>query len=98
MSNITGYFATFLNAKWRAPTDKIIGGQGVLSAAGGIATVYTPSVKEDSVILLSHADAVGSGALFVDPALIVPGVSFIVKSSGGGGNTDKFNWFIANHD
>jgi hypothetical protein len=71
-------------------------GQAQLVIGPGAVVINTTNVRADSLIFVSHADAMGSAALYTLSSDIVPGVSFIVKSNAGGGNADKFNWLIIN--
>ena len=71
-------------------------GQAQLVIGPGAVTINTTAVKATSLIFVSHADAMGSSALYVLSSEIVPGVSFTVHSNGGGGNADVFNWLLIN--
>lgn len=69
-------------------------GQAQLVIGPGAVTINTTAIQANSLIYISHADNLGTSALY--PRNIVPGVSFDVVSGGGGGNSDLFNWLILN--
>lgn len=71
-------------------------GRAQLENNPGTVTINTTAVKADSLIFLSHANSMGSSALYAADADIVAGVSFLVRHNAGGGNADIFNWLIIN--
>jgi hypothetical protein len=70
-------------------------GTATMSASGaGFVVVAATYVKATSHIFVSYGAVVGPAILHVDPGLIVPGVSFRIDSSGGGGDTSQVEYLV----
>ena len=93
--------AALVAALRSAFTGNVSQGRFTCTASSSI-TVLDANVKSNSIVQLQDANSAAatlqgsSGRLYVDPATIVPGTSFTVKTaSGSAAGTEIFTYIIA---
>ncbi|MCU1350288.1 MAG: hypothetical protein JWO56_3318 [Acidobacteria bacterium] len=71
---------------------------GTATLVAGVATVATPFVAAGSIILVSYNTCAGTPGtqLQAKTVDITAGVSFVIRSVGGGSDTSTVNWTIVN--